>query len=271
MSFIQEIAPDKRLLPFVQSYWWGRFPSTGYEAPYTVVPNGCMEWILHLGSESCRIQQQSQVTQTGRSVLIGLQREIYRVSFQTEVPVFAIRFHPEGLGRLMQLPASALVDQHVDAEAAGELSKQLARILQMADNEVELARLANEYLLTRYCRLPQEPNLPALAMSQIRLHATDLRACFQNLNQIPISRRQLQRKFREEFGISMQDYWRIARLNQIHAYMRGKKQNLTHLSYELNFSDQSHFIREFRSWMDISPKQFLREREMYLGVVSSKL
>jgi hypothetical protein len=271
LSFIHEIAPDKRLQPFVKSYWWARFPSTGYEAPYTVVPNGYTEWILHLGSDSCRIQQHSQVTQTGRSVLIGLQREIYRVSFQTEVPVFAIRFHPEGLGRLMQLPASALVDQHVDAEAAGELSKQLARILQMANNVVERVRLANEYLLTRYCRLPQEPNLPALAMSQIRLHATDLRACFQNLNQIPLSRRQLQRKFREEFGISMQDYWRIARLNQIHAYMRGKKQNLTQLSYELNFSDQSHFIREFRSWMDISPKQFLREREKYLGVVSSKL
>lgn len=236
-----------------------------------MAPNGYIEWILHLDNESCRIQQKGQVTLTGRSILIGLQREIYRVSFQTEVPVFAIRFYPEGLGRLLQIPASKLLDQYADGEAAGELSKQLARILQMADNDEERAKTVDQYLLDRYCRLQQKPNLPALAMRQIRLHATDLRACFQKLNQIPLGRRQLQRKFREEFGISMQDYWRIARLNQVHQYMRGQSLSLTELSYELNFSDQSHFIREFKAWMNISPKRFLREREKYLGVVSSKL
>ncbi len=257
--------------PYVQCYWTARFPSTGYQAPYTVVPNGYIEWILHLEDRSCRLQQHGHISDTGRSVVIGLQRETYLVSFETAVPVFAVRFHPEGLGQLLQIPASKLLDQYADGEAAGELSKRLAQVLQMADNDEERLKTVNQYLLERYCRLQQEPNLPALAMRQIRLYATDLRACFQNLNQIPLSRRQLQRKFREEFGISMQDYWRIARLNQIHQYMRGQSLSLTELSYEFNFSDQSHFIREFRSWMDISPKQFLREREMYLGVVSSKL
>jgi len=53
-------------------------------------------------------------------------------------------------------------------------------------------------------------------------------------------------------------------MNAIQKYMQSAMINLTDLTYEIGFADQSHFIREFKLITGISPRKFLDQRSEYI-------
>ena len=72
-----------------------------------------------------------------------------------------------------------------------------------------------------------------------------------------ISKRQLERVFLKNVGISPKKFSRIVRLNA--AIKRFKKaDSLTALTYEAGYFDPSHLIRDFREFTGLSPKAFFK-------------
>ena len=102
-----------------------------------------------------------------------------------------------------------------------------------------------------------------LAMQLIREHQGLIN--FEYLKEkIPIGLRQLQRDFKNNYGIKITDYIRLSRLNMINKYMLNGQSNLTELAYELQFTDQSHFIREFKNYTGLAPGRFLKNQGDYI-------
>ncbi|RXM38870.1 hypothetical protein BOQ62_14335 [Chryseobacterium sp. CH21] len=73
------------------------------------------------------------------------------------------------------------------------------------------------------------------------------------------SERHLERKFEYHMGISPKKYGNIIRLHYFLSLMNTgtDHKNMTMLSYDAGYSDQSHLIREFKSNIGITPKQYL--------------
>jgi AraC-like DNA-binding protein len=70
-----------------------------------------------------------------------------------------------------------------------------------------------------------------------------------------ISERQLQRRFKQNVGIAPQLYIRIRRINEAFRLMDSKRfERLADIAHELNFHDQSHFIRDIKAFSGINPK-----------------
>jgi len=72
-----------------------------------------------------------------------------------------------------------------------------------------------------------------------------------------ISRRHLERVFKEHVGISPQKYQSILRFEKSIEMIK-KGENLIHLTFELDYTDQSHFIKEFKKYSSLTPSQFLK-------------
>jgi|GEM_PF-6578394 len=53
---------------------------------------------------------------------------------------------------------------------------------------------------------------------------------------------------------------RISRLNAIHKYMLTHSASLTELAHQLELPDQAHFIREFKHYMGLAPKKFIKDK-----------
>jgi transcriptional regulator GlxA family with amidase domain len=80
-----------------------------------------------------------------------------------------------------------------------------------------------------------------------------------------ISARQLEREFRQKIGISPKHYMRLARLNEVNRVIKsGRRLLLTDVSYACGYSDQAHFIRDFKHFTGESPKKFLRVRDRFI-------
>ena len=77
---------------------------------------------------------------------------------------------------------------------------------------------------------------------------------------IGLSTSQFRKRFNEEIGISPNKYCKIQRCHHIqHLLEHNKIESLTSLAYDLGYCDQSHFIKDFKSVIGISPGKHNRK------------
>ncbi|MEO6286857.1 MAG: helix-turn-helix domain-containing protein [Dyadobacter sp.] len=77
-----------------------------------------------------------------------------------------------------------------------------------------------------------------------------------------MSERQLERQFKSKIGVSPKTFLRITRFEKALDIIKSPTfSSLTEVAYQLNYSDQSHFIREFKSFSGYTPQQFLDKQK----------
>lgn len=65
------------------------------------------------------------------------------------------------------------------------------------------------------------------------------------------------KKFRELYGRSCKEYIEYVRISKAENLLLFSKNDLSSISQESGFSDCSHFIKVFKKWKGITPKQYL--------------
>jgi AraC-like DNA-binding protein len=80
--------------------------------------------------------------------------------------------------------------------------------------------------------------------------------------QIGINQRTFERSFKKNIGVSPKSFIKLTRfqiaLNQL---ISGKYSNLTSLSHNLDYFDQTHFIKDFKSYMRTTPLDFVKQKK----------
>jgi AraC-like DNA-binding protein len=265
LSF-SEYRPSLALAPFVQTYWQGHFNLSG-EKDFIrrVVPNGCIELIIHLTDANCQLTARGEEWQTSPDfTLVGLYTQPYEVQFATEVQVFGIRFFPDGIRHIFGVPPVEFIATYEDSidVLGAELSAFCARIREEQAAAAQV-QLSDSFLEKQLAIHHQLHDYTHQAMQLIRQES--LGSDYQQLTaQVPISDRQLQRRFKTQYGITVSEYMRLSRMNAVQNYMLNAEQNLTELTYELQFSDQSHFIREFKHYVGMAPGKFRKHRDAFI-------
>lgn len=79
-------------------------------------------------------------------------------------------------------------------------------------------------------------------------------------------RRQLERKFLKQVGMSPKQLGKVIRLQTaLRMLLNQQSESLTNIAYESEYYDQAHFIKDFKEFTGISPKDFLGDDKMLLS------
>jgi len=82
-----------------------------------------------------------------------------------------------------------------------------------------------------------------------------------------LSMRQLQRQFDETTGVSPKELARAIRFESIRErLMFDPNANLTDLAYEFGYTDQAHFIKDFKALTDKTPGEFASEMQQLQNI-----
>ena len=265
-TLFAEYTPAAQLLPYVHSYWTGSFNVEKQKAfSQTVLPNGCIELIIHTGTAHCRLAKDDGIWVTSpRFTLLGLYENAYEVKFDENVTVFGIRFYPDGIYNTFAIPPATFTATYENSfDVLGSQFEIFCTRLADAKETGKQVKLVDEYLAKQLGTNKKACDYAHHAMQLVR-NSRGVLTPEQLAKETCISPRQLQRSFKAVYGITPRDYIRLARINTIHNYMLAGNQNLSSLSYEMNFADQSHFIKEYRTFTGIAPKKFLKHRENFI-------
>jgi AraC-like DNA-binding protein len=166
--------------------------------------------------------------------------------------VIQVILKPHAVKTLFGVNALRLKDSSVELNEFS--SENLNEQLLNAPHDQERVVLLEKFLAAKFERARTRDDLVEQSLRIIHHYASmiNIKALREYLN---ISERQFERRFSETVGISPLSYIRVRRFNEALRLMKtGQYETLTEIAHALNFHDQSHFIREMKSFTGITPK-----------------
>lgn len=86
------------------------------------------------------------------------------------------------------------------------------------------------------------------------------------LKEDPSKRRQLERKFLKEIGMSPKQLAKVVRLQSaLNLLLKQKSGSFSEIAYESEYYDQNHFIKDFKEFTGTRPKDFMGDEQMMLS------
>lgn len=174
------------------------------------------------------------------------------------VKIISVHFRPTAICSLFGIAGHELANNVTDLDSLckNHLSEQL---LNAADTAERIALLNN--FLTAQWRQHQSVNTAKTQYALKLLQEGDMTASLQLLQQqLHMTERSLERLFREQIGLSPKLISRIIRFQKaVNALSHPQAESLAAIAYKYDYADQSHFIREFRTFSGTTPQQFRQQ------------
>lgn len=164
-----------------------------------------------------------------------------------------ISFYPHALKRFFNVDAYELINQLPDL--INFCPKSLNDKLYEAKSHCERINLLCNFLITKLNQFNNEDlQINDFISTQLKLENFSISGL---QNKYQLSERQIQRKFKTTIGITPMTYLRIIRFGKALKLLNNTNyKNLSDIAYNLGYSDQSHFIRDFKEFSGYTPKAF---------------
>ena len=192
--------------------------------------------------------------------LIGQLTQPYVVEPLGITGSFVVRFHPSGFLPFTTIPIKEMENTAVPiATLFGDEGAEIGESILKAKDTSERIRLIESFLLKR---LTDKKTIDFVVQSTIEtiIEANGkftVNECSQKLN---INRRQLARKFSSAIGLSPKQLAKTMRIQAALKTLLVKEvPSLTDLAYENEYFDQAHFIKDFKEFTGLTPKEFYGE------------
>lgn len=250
--------PSASLSSLIKCYW----SLEGQELPGThqrVFPDGCIELVFHYGGLFRKYHENGTIHTQPRSFIHGQLTRFIEIGSSGKVGIFSVRFRPHGLISFTNISTHEINDDNIQVtDIWGAEGRELeSRMLEAANNE-QRVQIIEQFLLGQ---------LQATATSGLIKH------CVLLINQangviniedlsasLNIGRRHLERQFIDAVGLNPKQYARITRFQHVLSLVEQKRYHtLTTLAHNTGFYDQAHFIKDFREFTGLSPKQYFAE------------
>ncbi len=268
----QTYKPHSDLESLVSCYWTLEVPAENDAQRQRIIPDGTIEMAFILGGDIKRYTSEDEFIIQPRAMVLGQTIEPFYIEPTGYVNTFAIRFYPYGFANFVAMPIKNLANKETPIELLfGEKNgKELEQKIIEATNSSERIEIIENFLLDK---LNEKTTIDNIVKTTIdALLATKGSASISTILKEDLSkRRQLERNFIKQIGISPKQLGKVIRLQTALKMLLNKKsKNLTDIAYESEYFDQAHFIKDFKEFTGINPKEFLGNENMALSTLFYK-
>jgi len=255
----QEHAPHSSIQDYVKCFWTLEKEYTTEEPNEEVTPDACIELIFNFGAPYFLQVEGMPDREMPVAFLVGLQKKPLLFRSIGTVKIVATRFYAWG-----PLPFLAIQHQTTSNVAITlshewhELTEALKPRIQ-ADDYGGAVTGVEDFLIGKL--LPATFELKQIQIAAQMLYREKGQFRVADLAEYcNLSARQLQRQFQNVVGVSPKTLARTIRFEEIrNRLMFNPDTSLTDLAYEFGFTDQAHFIRDFKEFTGKTPGEFALE------------
>jgi AraC-like DNA-binding protein len=262
--------PSADLKPYIDKYYF----TEGFEtfASSTINPVGKenIEMHFHYGSLTHRVfdfQQEKYINR--RAYIVGNypMKKLYQSRMIDSTRMFTVEFTSTGLIRILHLYPSEFFNKIIDVEELfGFRGKNLINNIWNADDNderIEIIEVFFRDLLKKSLKQDRQDR-SMLSFMESRHIKTVKEFC----SKYEVGRRRIERLFSKKVGLSPKEFLRIKRFNKACELLSQYPSiSFSDIINDCHYFDQSHFIKEFRELVEMSPLKYLKQLNgfFYLG------
>jgi AraC-like DNA-binding protein len=256
--------PSTVLSPYIKRYWAiENVLEKGEVCMQRIVPTGLTELILYFTPRPKILTDSKSLSDN--VALYGHQNDFYDMELTGNLSVFSIMFQPQGLMQFFKFPLTEIRNRNISLkDISGQAGRDLEEKMSEANTFSQRVNIVEIYLGNllktsfsefEFRRINHIIELIKQTHGNININQMASEAC--------LSRKQFERIFAEHIGISPKQYLKTIRFQSaIFQKQKNNTLNMTELSYNSGYFDQSHFINDFKSLSGMTPKQYFAENEI---------
>lgn len=256
----QEYQPHPDLQSLVKCYWTLEVPAARGPQRQRIIPDGCLEMAFILGDDIKRYTSEDEFVIQPRSMVLGQITEPFFIEPTGYVNSFAIRFYPYGLATFLSMPIKELADTETPlAVLFGEdIAQDLSEKIGLAGDTASRIAVVEDFLFKKLNDQVSIDNVVKAAIDTM-FSTNGSISIKEMLKDDPSRRRQIERKFAEQVGISPKQLSRVIRLQAVlKMILTQQAESLSQIAYDSDYYDQAHFTRDFKEFTGMTPKEFFK-------------
>lgn len=237
------------------------------------LPFGALELILHLDDNPAYALFDNCWQKLPQAFFVGIYQSTVHWKAVGTGRKFGIRLKPESLIQLFNAPVASLFNNFTDLETF--FGREMGRLIDTVHGEVDtqvVIAVVEEFLTTRLQRINAQRNYLIAATQLIRQAKGNV--SIEGLSaHLSISKRQLERGFKDTYGTSPKMYQRIIRFRNAYESFQqtSAAPNWLDVSYNFGYADQAHFIRDFKEFSNDVPTLVYQDTEQYFRLPNKRL
>ncbi|WP_066838756.1 AraC family transcriptional regulator [Rufibacter ruber] len=247
LTLYRQLAPPPDLALYVRYFWVAEGPEINLPYHFSSVATGLAQLtFLYRGSFSSAcfeppVADQAQETQG----LLGAALYPYTAHL-----LFKSGKVPEEQSQVVNASFRQLEQQIADASCHDQ---RLARLVQFLTAQLQPKNISPDPLLT-FIKSDIDAN-----------RITDVERLF---DQMHLSRRQFERRFKALLGTSPREYAKLQRFRYaLQQFQKDPAQSFTQLALASGYYDQAHFNRDFRELTGVTPSEYFSEGNPVPGLL----
>jgi AraC-like DNA-binding protein len=247
--------PREDLRPYVRYYW-----VLNSDEPFSVptFPIGCPQIIFHKKSPlylpelgTC----QSQFTISGQVNFPA------HIQSDGGLEMIVAVFYPHTVGMFIDTPPSTFYNLEISGyDIENRQLNEIAQRIFDCEDDKECIEILEKFLMSK---IGVSLNINRIGESV----STLLRAPVTSVNTLAdnacLSKRQFERVFRETVGMNPKEYAGIVQFQKALWLMQNGESNYAGIAAECGYSDQSHFIRNFKKLSGYTPQAIIKHCAPY--------
>lgn len=263
----QTFEPHKDLASFIKCYWTLEVPAESSAEKQRIIPDGCIEMAFILGDDiQCYTSEDEFILQP-RALVLGQTLAPFYIKPTGYVHTFAIRFYPYGFSNFVSKSLHHLANTETPIALLFEEStaKEIERNIVQATHTQERIQIIERFFLDRLTEKAVIDQIVKTTLDAL-LASKGSASILTILKEEASKRRQLERRFLKLIGMSPKQLGKVIRLQAaLKLLLQPQPESLTHIAYESQYYDQTHFIKDFKEFTGITPKDFLEDDSMRLS------
>jgi AraC-like DNA-binding protein len=265
----QTFQPHPDLDALIKCYWTLEVPAEKDSRKQRIVPDGCIEMIFILGNDVRRYTSEDEFIIQPRAMVLGQITKPFFIEPTGYVNSFAVRFYPYGFANFAATAIKNLAnkDTPINLLFGDKPASELEHKIINATNTKHRIEIVEDFLLHK---LKDKATIDSIVKETVdTLLLTEGSESINSILKNHLSkRRQLERKFFNQVGLSPKQLGKVIRLQTaLKMLLNRQYESFTKIAYESKYYDQAHFIKDFKEFTGANPKDFLADEELRLSAL----
>ncbi|MFD2587189.1 DUF6597 domain-containing transcriptional factor [Croceitalea marina] len=251
---------EQPLLDYIESIFYYR----GYRPEHSierVVPTGHIFLIIELDGIERHTYDSKTLEPNGsfkNAWVSGMQKKFLSISAHQNSEMLVVQFKPGGAYPFLHKPIYQLNNLVVDANTlfGGSILELREQVLE-TKAVIGKFKLIENWLVDKF-GYDKVPDLNLVSILN-QLSANPISEGNNIVSTYPKTQKHLISQFKKYFGLTPKIFHRVFRFNEILKQIQNKQHLLwSQIAHEFGYSDQSHFIKEFKEFSGFNPQEFLQ-------------
>lgn len=258
---IEPIQPVNILSKYIKNYFIVETDnSTDFLPEERVYPCGYATMVFHYGSPSKFRKKNSNNYIEPNLVICGQQTTYYDLSLSGKTGMILIVFKPHGVQPFFNFPITELLNQNLSLQdlASNDACELEDKLFNAPDNKQRIIHLENfliNKLITKNEFERVEHAIKLIEHSKGQMRAREI------ASEVCLGIKQFERTFSKYVGVNPKKFASIVRFQNVIQSGSKDKGSLSQIAFDNGYYDQSHFIHDFKSLTDLTPKAFFTGRK----------